>query len=84
MRICQNVIAVAMTIVIFLFAMEAASATTDIDFTRDVQPIFAKACWSCHGVDKQEAGCVSIVPIRPCLVGIPAKLFCLVTATKAD
>lgn len=28
----------------------------DIDFQRDVQPVLAKHCWSCHGEDVQESG----------------------------
>ncbi len=31
------------------------AATTAVDFTRDVQPIFAKYCVSCHGAEKQKA-----------------------------
>ena len=30
------------------------AATKAVDFTRDVQPIFAKHCISCHGPDKQK------------------------------
>ena len=29
-------------------------AQTKIDFVRDIQPIFSKHCYSCHGPDKQE------------------------------
>ena len=29
-------------------------ASTQADFVRDVQPILAKHCYSCHGPDKQE------------------------------
>ncbi len=29
-------------------------ASTKIDFVRDIQPILAKHCYSCHGPDKQE------------------------------
>ncbi len=27
-----------------------------VEYARDVQPIFSKHCWSCHGSEKQEAG----------------------------
>src|SRR5262245_30785411 len=32
------------------------AADRKVDFTRDVQPIFAKHCYSCHGETKQKAG----------------------------
>ncbi len=31
-------------------------AKVDVDFTRDVKPLFAKSCLKCHGADKQQAG----------------------------
>ena len=33
-----------------------AAATAEVDFVRDVQPIFVKYCLKCHGADKQQAG----------------------------
>ena len=33
-----------------------AAADRRIDFNADVRPIFAKACYSCHGPDKQRGG----------------------------
>src|SRR5437879_3286451 len=33
-----------------------ASAPGVIDFQRDIQPIFQRTCWSCHGPDKQRSG----------------------------
>ena len=35
--------------------LPAASATA-VDFVRDIQPVFQKTCYSCHGPEKQEAG----------------------------
>ena len=32
------------------------ASTAPIDFIRDVQPIFQRACLSCHGDEKQKAG----------------------------
>ncbi len=32
------------------------AAARKVDFVRDIQPIFAKACVACHGADKQRAG----------------------------
>jgi mono/diheme cytochrome c family protein len=36
--------------------LPAVGADDRVDFVRDVQPIFQRACWSCHGHEKQEAG----------------------------
>ncbi len=32
------------------------AAKAKVDFVRDVQPIFAKACYACHGPEKQRGG----------------------------
>jgi hypothetical protein len=32
------------------------AANQDIDFARDIQPILAKSCYSCHGTETREAG----------------------------
>ncbi|MBS0211422.1 MAG: PSD1 domain-containing protein [Planctomycetes bacterium] len=37
-----------------LAAAEKSPAPAQIDFTRDVQPIFVKRCYSCHGPDTAE------------------------------
>ena len=41
-----------------LVVLAAAVVTTDaaIDFTRDIKPIFADRCYSCHGPDKHKSG----------------------------
>ena len=41
-----------------LAARPAASpaAPAKVDFVRDVQPIFAKHCYECHGPDRQSNG----------------------------
>ena len=39
-----------------LYAAETTEATPEIDFARDIKPIFAKHCLDCHGPDTQEAG----------------------------
>ncbi len=36
-----------------LLALPARAA---VDFARDIQPIFAKHCYSCHGAEKQKSG----------------------------
>jgi mono/diheme cytochrome c family protein len=33
-----------------------AQAPAAVDFQRDIKPIFAKHCYSCHGPDKQKSG----------------------------
>jgi len=40
--------------VLLISALPARAA--DIDFQRDIQPIFAKHCYSCHGSEKQKGG----------------------------
>ncbi len=37
------------------FSVAAAQAAT-IDFSKDVQPIFEKSCYSCHGAKSQMGG----------------------------
>jgi mono/diheme cytochrome c family protein len=39
-----------------LLAPTARAADAPVDFTRDVRPIFAKSCYSCHGPKKQRSG----------------------------
>ena len=42
---------ISLTLVLTLQA-----AAEPIDFVRDVRPIFAKHCYSCHGAEKQKSG----------------------------
>lgn len=50
-------VAFAITNPILLFADELPPPVDrQVDFARDVQPILSKHCWSCHGIEKQEAG----------------------------
>ena len=51
------------TACVFLFAVSLmnssfadSNATVDVDFSRQIRPILAKQCFSCHGPDKQESG----------------------------
>jgi len=37
-------------------AVPPQPAGTKVDFLRDIQPIFAKRCFACHGPDKAEGG----------------------------
>ena len=43
------------TFVLFLLATGGALGAP-VDFVRDVQPIFAKHCYECHGEKKQKSG----------------------------
>src|SRR5690348_14536599 len=46
--------ACSLTILVFLPAEGARSAK--IDFAKQIQPIFEKSCYSCHGPKQQMAG----------------------------
>ena len=48
----------ALLVLALVFTSSFASAQTadPIDFGRQIQPILAKRCFSCHGPDKAEAG----------------------------
>ncbi len=37
-------------------ALAGAVAAAHVDFKRDIQPIFAEKCYSCHGTEKQKGG----------------------------
>ena len=40
-----------------LFCISASfSSAAEVDFARDIQPIFAEHCTNCHGPDKQKGG----------------------------
>jgi hypothetical protein len=72
-----------------LFAAEPAQRK--IDFLRDVQPIFAKHCYSCHGENKQKAGLrldrrpdALLAKIIKPGASVESKLFQLVTSKDDD
>ena len=35
-------------------SLPAAAQSATVDFARDIQPLFAKKCFSCHGPDEAE------------------------------
>jgi hypothetical protein len=37
-------------------ALAGAAAAANVDFKRDIQPVFAEKCYSCHGEEKQKGG----------------------------
>ena len=67
--------------VLLLLIVPVSANVGAVDFVRDVQPIFKKKCYACHGEDKQKSGLrldirsqafrggdgygASIVPARP-------------------
>src|SRR5947208_16821932 len=36
--------------------LSAISESSTVDFARDIRPIFAERCYSCHGPEKQKSG----------------------------
>ncbi len=46
----------ALVSVCFAFAADAPRAAAAVDYLRDVKPVFAKHCTSCHGPEKQRSG----------------------------
>ncbi|MFO0508532.1 MAG: c-type cytochrome domain-containing protein, partial [bacterium] len=41
---------------VWVFCAGAALASAAVDFTRDVQPILRRNCYSCHGAGMQQSG----------------------------
>ncbi len=50
MRICS------LTILFLIPIAFASEADGDVDYVRDIKPIFSQRCFSCHGALKQESG----------------------------
>jgi mono/diheme cytochrome c family protein len=51
--------AVPLTLLVLLLALPVRTGAADpapVDFNRDVKPILAKHCYSCHGPEKQRSG----------------------------
>jgi mono/diheme cytochrome c family protein len=46
----------ARVLAVMLVFAGSASAAEPVDYTRDIKPILAKNCYSCHGANKQSAG----------------------------
>ena len=49
-----------------------AASTTKVDFAKDIQPILARACVSCHGPAKQKGGLRSTAQPNSPGAAIPA------------
>ena len=43
-------------VVLSFLALAAVVPAAEVDFKRDVQPVFAEKCYSCHGSEKQKGG----------------------------
>ena len=50
--LCRSAVAVAATVDP---SKLPAAATRPVDFAKDIQPLFADRCYSCHGSGKQES-----------------------------
>jgi mono/diheme cytochrome c family protein len=50
MRVCS------LTILCLIHSAFASGADGDVDYVRDIKPIFSQHCFSCHGALKQESG----------------------------
>src|SRR6186713_581092 len=59
MRLCRIIICVCLTAGLGAFAQPAddlpAPAAHQVDFARELQPLFAERCYECHGEKKQES-----------------------------
>jgi len=53
-RLCTVLTLIGILSVARVYAAETSSK--EVDYQRDIQPIFAEHCFSCHGVDEQESG----------------------------
>ena len=57
-RILSTILAVGLVVGSLSAQQESAREGTQptIDFARDIQPIFAKRCYKCHGPNEAEGG----------------------------
>src|SRR5258708_21164448 len=44
------------TAIVSLLVIASVTSRAEIDFVRQVQPIFEKNCFKCHGAEKQKGG----------------------------
>ena len=57
MRLAQSLgFAVLVVVSIFLKSGSDVQAQAKIDFAKDIEPIFQKSCYSCHGPKAQMSG----------------------------
>jgi hypothetical protein len=54
--LCRGLRMLTLAVVGSGILLSPAAFAEPVDFSRDIQPLFAKRCFSCHGPDTQEAG----------------------------
>ena len=54
--LCRGLRMLTLAVVGSGIPLSPAAFAEPVDFSRDIQPLFAKRCFSCHGPDTQEAG----------------------------
>ena len=56
MKLFQSLVFIYALCSLVVICEIATSAENNVDFSRQIRPLFAKHCYACHGPDKQEAG----------------------------
>src|SRR4051794_14428501 len=69
-----------------IVAVSALHSAGDVDFTREVLPIFAESCYGCHGPKVQMGGLRLDIPPKPgvVLAGNSAGSLLIQRVTAAD
>src|SRR5689334_17571635 len=52
----RDALRVFLAIAVAFFAVSRLRSADDVDFARDIQPVFAESCYGCHGPQVQMAG----------------------------
>ena len=62
-------------VIAFLFCLTQSAVAAEVDYVRDIKPVFKHRCFACHGALKQESGLRLDTPFGPFRfdVGIPLK-----------
>jgi len=56
LRFCHGLETLTLAVLCSGILLSPAACGEPVDFSRDIQPLLAKRCFSCHGPDTQEAG----------------------------
>jgi mono/diheme cytochrome c family protein len=78
--------AISLALAVALLPLVARSAAEPVSFTRDIRPVLAEKCLSCHGPDasQRQAGLRLDLPNHAVRPGRPAESRMLVRVTAAD